>query len=149
MLAVNRHNPGMSARGCCTVLPKEENLAAREGKDVIRGSRLTWNLNDVRERRQTVQWIPNSLVYVGLWRWHEKCQKKREHVTSECGVQYGRLRMGATRNRVAGKTNRQRPERLGSQGGLSEPDAKWLYQTLKGVGGWDRKNERRVLTPGM
>ena len=28
-----------------------------------------------------------------------------------------------------------------SQGGLSEPDAKWLYQTLKGVGGWDRKNE--------
>jgi len=41
------------------------------------------------------------------------------------------------------------PERLGSQGGLSEPDAKWLYQTLKGVGGCDRKNERRVLTPGM
>jgi len=41
------------------------------------------------------------------------------------------------------------PERLGSQGGLSDPDAKWLYQTPKGVGGCDRKNERRVLTPGM
>jgi len=67
----------------------------------IRSSRLTWNLNDVR-KRQTVQWIPNSLVCVGLWRWHEKCLKKREHVTFECGVQYGRLRMGATRNRVAG-----------------------------------------------
>ena len=74
-----------------------------------------------------------------------KMPKKREHVTSECGVQYGRLRMGATRNRVAGKSNRQRPERLGSQGRLSEPDAKWLYQTLKGAGGWDRKNERRSL----
>ena len=75
---------------------------------------------------------------------------KREHVTSERGVQqHGRLRIGATRNRVAGKSNRQRPERLGSQGGLSEPDPKWLYQTLKGVGGWDRNNERRVLTPGV
>ena len=71
--------------------------------------------------------------------------EKRDHVTSECGVQYGRLRMGATRNRVAGKSNRQRPERLGSQGRLSEPDAKWLYQTLKGVGGWDRKNECQRL----
>jgi len=66
-------------------------------------------------------------------------------VTSECGVLYGRLRMGATRNRVAGKSNRQRPERLGSQGGLSEPDAKWLYQTLKGVGGWDRKKREASL----
>ena len=28
-----------------------------------------------------------------------------------------------------------------SQGGLSKPDAKWLYQSLKGVGGWDRKKE--------
>jgi len=42
---------------------------------------------------------------------------------------------------------RQRPdsERLGSQGGLSEPDAKWLYQTLKGVG--EASLER--LTPGI
>ena len=37
--------------------------------------------------------------------------------------------MGATRNRVVGKSNRKRPEVLGSQGGLSEPDIKWLYQT--------------------
>jgi len=49
--------------------------------------------------------------------------------------------MGATRNHVAGKFNRQRPERLGSQGGLSKPDAKWLYQTLKGVGGGIKKRE--------
>jgi len=58
-----------------------------------------------------------------------KNASKREHVTSERDVQHGRLRMGAKRNRVAEESNRQRPERLGNQGGL--------YQTLKGVGGWE------------
>ena len=77
-----------------------------------------------------------------------KMLKKREHVTSERGVQHGRLRMGATRNRVAGKSNRKRPEVLGSQGGLSEPDTKWLYQT-KGSRWVGSKKERRVFTPGM
>ena len=58
------------------------------------------------------------------------------------------LENGRSENRVAGKSNRQRPERLVSRGGLSEPDAKWLYQTLKGVVGGIEKtndNEWRVL----
>jgi len=122
-------------------------LHSREGL-MIRSSRLTWNLNDVR-KRQTVQWIPNSLVCVGLWRWHEKCLKKEgaRDFRMRCSVRA--LENGRYQKPRCRKSNRQRPERLGSQGGLSEPDAKWLYQTLKGVGGWDRNNERRVLTPGM
>jgi len=70
----------------------------------------------------------SSLLRVG----GTKMPKKREHVTSERGVQHGRLRMGATRNRVAGKSNQQRFEDCPSQ----MPNGCTKYS---GVGGWDQK----------
>ena len=48
----------------------------------------------------------------------------------------------AMRNRVRGKSSHHMSERLGSQRSIRN-DAKWLYQTLKGAGGWDQKRTRK------
>jgi len=62
--------------------------------------------------------------------------KKREHVTSERGVQHGRLSMGATRNHVAGKSNQQRFEGCPSR----MPSGCTKYSGCRWVGS---KKERR------
>ena len=39
---------------------------------------------------------------------------------------------------VAGSQAARRPERLGGQGGCPRRMPRWLYQTLEGVGGWEK-----------
>jgi len=46
---------------------------------------------------------------------------------------------------VAGSQAARQPERLGGQGGYPRWMPRWLYQTLKGVGGWEKtRRERRM-----
>ena len=64
---------------------------------------------------------------------------EEKHVVEWESLDSSPVSVGSTSCFRVGRNVEEGHERLGSQMGGPNPDAKWVCQTLKAVGGWERK----------
>src|SRR6266545_1905908 len=91
-------------------------------------------------------YIRSFVLCGGRWRRLQNIRKYVYHVTSKkwaLDTRTARLRDASLC--VAGSQAARRPEHLGGQGGCPRRMPRWLYQTLEGVGGWEKtRGEQRT-----